>query len=295
MKKAKTYALLAIIVGGTVGFTLAGKFFSDNYEIKIQRKASAVAAAKSVIKFEKKLKLPSVWKSVNKSLFEEGVIDKTAFDNMYEQRGGMSQKMKDMLSPDSSGGVFITEENSALALNLLWALGLGNKNVILDEGPMVSKEYGGDASGFASTGGWSLAHGNPMDHYSKHAFISLSSEQQELVERVAKNIYRPCCNNSTYFPDCNHGMAMLGFLQLMAAEGAKEQELYDAALTLNAFWFPDTYETINAYLAAKGISKKDVSSQMLLGKAFSSSSGYRTVLSQVSQPSSNSRSGGCSV
>jgi hypothetical protein len=52
--------------------------------------------------------------------------------------------------------------------------------------------------------------------------IPLTAEQQALVEEVAAEIYRPCCNNSTLFPDCNHGMAMLGFLELLAC-GPKER------------------------------------------------------------------------
>ena len=58
-----------------------------------------------------------------------------------------------------------------------------------------------------------------MNHYSMHRFIVLTPEQQALVEKVSKGIYRPCCGNSVYFPDCNHGMAMLGLLELMASQG----------------------------------------------------------------------------
>ena len=64
-----------------------------------------------------------------------------------------------------------------------------------------------------------MAKGDAMEHYSKHALIALTAEEQDLVNRVSLNIYRPCCNNPTYFPDCNHGMAMLGLLELMAAQG----------------------------------------------------------------------------
>ena len=70
-------------------------------------------------------------------------------------------------------------------LNLLWALGLGNKNEILDNGPMTDKKYGG-AGRFASTGGWTLAQGDAMNHYSMHRFIGLTLEQQALVEKVSK-------------------------------------------------------------------------------------------------------------
>ena len=48
-------------------------------------------------------------------------------------------------------------------------------------------------------------------------------------ERAAPFVYRPCCDNATHFPDCNHGMAMLGLLELMAAQGASEEEMFAAA------------------------------------------------------------------
>ncbi|OGJ12805.1 hypothetical protein A2432_00040 [Candidatus Nomurabacteria bacterium RIFOXYC1_FULL_43_8] len=128
---------------------------------------------------------------------------------------------------------------------MLWALGLGNKNPILENGPMMTYSGAGlpaealaKAGNFASTGGWTLGKGNAMDHYSMHQFVTLTREQQDLVEKVAKNIYRPCCKNSTYFPDCNHGMAMLGLMEIMASQGASEPEMYKMSGEVNTLWFP---------------------------------------------------------
>ena len=158
---------------------------------------------------------------------------------------------------------------------------------------MVDKQYGG-ADKFASTGGWSLAVGNAMKHYSKHNLIQLNQEQQKLVEEVSKNIYRPCCDNATYFPDCNHGMAMLGLLQLMAAQGMNQQDMYKHALAVNSYWFPDTYVNIAKYMAKQGTSWDKVDPQEVLGKNYSSASGYRQILSQV-EPVKPAGGGGCGV
>ena len=144
---------------------------------------------------------------------------------------------KKLLYGKNNGHVAITAENSGMMLNMLWAFGLANKNPILENGPMMDPRYGG-AENFASTGGWTLAKGNTMNHYSMHQFVTLTPEQQILVERVAKNIFRPCCKNSTYFPDCNHGMAMLGLLELMASQGATETDMYRISGEVNALWFP---------------------------------------------------------
>lgn len=178
------------------------------------------------------------WNNLGMKMVEAGVIDKEKFENLYAERGGLSEVDKKLLYGVDNGNLVINSENSGVMLNMLWAFGLGNKNPILENGPMVDKQYGG-AGNFASTGGWTLARGNAMAHYNMHSFITLTPEQQAMVERVAKNIYRPCCKNSTYFPDCNHGMAMLGLLELMASQEASEDEMYKIATEVNSYWFPE--------------------------------------------------------
>ena len=134
-----------------------------------------------------------------------------------------------------------------------------------------------------------------MDHYSRHRFITLTPEQQALVEKVSKGIYRPCCGNSTHFPDCNHGMAMLGFLELMASQGVSEQDMWRAALTLNSYWFPNNYLTIASYMKNKGVDWKDVNPQEILGVDYSSSRGYAKIAAQVVAPKKQSGGSGCGV
>ena len=148
---------------------------------------------------------------------------------------------------------------------------------------MMNPAYGG-AGNFASTGGWTIAKGNAMEHYSKHKFFDLTSEQQALVDKVSRGIYRPCCGNPTSFPDCNHGMAMLGLLELMASQGVSEQDMWKTALVVNSYWFPDTYLTIATYMKDKGIDWKDVNPQEILGINYSSAQGYKNIVSQVVLP-----------
>lgn len=228
--------------------------------------------------------LPVQWGDLGKQLITAGVIDEEKFEQLYARRGGLTTEMKAMLQGENNGQVKITTENAGVVLNLLWALGLGSKNEILEKGPMTDKNFSGDgppAGGFASTGGWTLAKGDAMDHYSRHQFFSLTPEQQQIVERVSKNIYRPCCGNSTYFPDCNHGMAMLGLLELMASQGVSEKDMYRTALTVNVYWFPDTYLTIATYMKNKGIEWSDVNPQEILGVNYSSGQGYRQILAKM--------------
>ena len=244
--------------------------------------------------------LPAKWGDLGAKMASVGVIDKSKLEELYDSRGGLNDEERKLMEGLDNGYLKITPENSGFVLNLLWALGLGNKNEILDNGRRTDKKYGG-AGGFASTGGWTLADGDParngagaMNHYSKHRFIVLTPEQQILVERVSKGIYRPCCGNSVYFPDCNHGMAMLGLLEFMASQGVSEEEVYKAALALNSYWFPDTYLTIAKYLKSQGKDWNKTDPKEILGYNYSSGPGYQKLLEKIKNPEVKG-GGGCGV
>lgn len=223
-------------------------------------------------------------------LVKTGALDRDAFQSLYKSRGGFSDAEQTLIAEFDRGEISITEKNSGLLLNVLWAFGLANTNPILEEGPMRDARYGG-AGNFASTGGWGLAKGNAMDHYGKHPLVVLTGDQQLLVERASKNIFRPCCGNPAHFPDCNHGMAMLGALQILAAQGANEETLYRAALKLNAMWFPEQYANIERYAAARSMT---LDAKRILGAEFSSASGYQRLLAEL--PSNGRQAtGGCGL
>ena len=254
----------------------------------------ATAIDENLILPSEGVELPIVWSDLGKQMVEKGVIDAEQFEAIYAQRGGLDDEEKKILYSSDNGKIIMTPQNAGFLLNIFWALGLSNKNKILEEGPMVDPKYGG-AGNFASTGGWTIAKGDAMDYYSKYSFVSLTQEQQSLVEMVSKGIYRPCCGNSTYFPDCNHGMAMLGLLELMASRGVSEKEMYRIALKVNSYWFPDTYLTIAKYLLEiKRISFDKADPREILGKEYSSGSGYQAILKQVSPPD-NKGGGSCGV
>ncbi|HEY4497321.1 MAG TPA: hypothetical protein VJC20_00990 [Candidatus Paceibacterota bacterium] len=248
--------------------------------------------------------LPIRWGDLGAQLVNAGVIDSNKFKVIYEESGtftplesasltGFTDEYENLLLGQNDGQLKITEDNAGYLLNLFWALGLANKNPILDTGEMVNPEYGG-AQNFASTGGWTIAQGNAMDHYSRHKFFDLTDEQQALVDKISRGIYRPCCNNSTHFPDCNHGMAMLGLLELMASQGVSEQDMWKAALVVNSYWFPDTYITIASYMNNGRVDWKNVNPQEILGANYSSASGYAKIASQV--PAQPRRGGnGCGI
>ena len=227
------------------------------------------------------------WGNLGRRLIEAGVIDKDKFLNLYARRGTLSDADRALIDGISEGELKANQANANLLLNLFWALGLGNESPILEKGEMA--QYG-DTGNFASTGGWSLSKGDAMNHYSAHSFVALDSAEQALVEKVSKGIYRPCCDNSTHFPDCNHGMAMLGLLQLLAAQGATEDQMFAVALRMNMLWFPDQYRVIARYFETQGQDFSRVSPQVVLGKEYSSGSGYRRTASLI-PPDAERRSG----
>ena len=87
---------------------------------------------------------------------------------------------------------------------------------------------------------------------------------------------------------------MLGLLELMASQGVSEQDMYKAALTVNAYWFPDAYKAIAAYLQQKGADWRQVPAQKILSADYSSAAGLQNIMSQIETPSGGG-GGGCSV
>ena len=231
-----------------------------------------------------------------------GVIDLEKFKAAYSASGqDLDQEQLDILTKGSNTPVKITSLNSKFLLNFFWALGLSNKSSILDAGDMVKDGGLKGAARFASTGGWTLAKGDAMKYYSKANFIKLTPAQEKLVKEVASNIFRPCCNNSTAFPDCNHGMALLAVLELMASNGASEKEMYEAGKYFSAFWFPGNYYDLALYFKNKeGKNFADIDAKTLLGREFSSSSGWQAAKQWLSsegiieQPPKQG-GGGCGV
>lgn len=211
-------------------------------------------------------------------LIEGGVISYDAFAAIYEKSGNpLSAEQTEILKNGSDEEIIISAENAHYLLNFFWAVGLANKNSILTNGPMVQNSNG-QVERFASTGGWSLATKPIIELYASMDLIPLTADQQELVEEVAAAIYRPCCNNHTLFPDCNHGMAMLGILELMASQGATAHEMFEAAKYINAYWFPQqTLETAMYLKLNEGTDFVNTDAKLVVSDKLSSASGASMV------------------
>ncbi|MEK7526212.1 MAG: rhodanese-like domain-containing protein [Patescibacteria group bacterium] len=238
---------------------------------------------------ESGFELPIVWGKMGPELIKLGVIDLQKFEKLVQ----MTDDEKKILTQGSNEKIIINSRNSQFVVDILWAYGLAQKSAVYDEGPM-GKEYKKDAGSFASTGGWSLAKGNAMDHYNKHNLIALSDEQHQRIMAITKGIYRPCCGNPTSFPDCNHGMAALAAVELMVKAGLTDDEIYNNVLKLNSFWFGSTYMATATYFARQGTPWESVDAKEVLSQKYSSSKGAAEITKLVGDlPFQKPSAGGC--
>lgn len=219
------------------------------------------------------------WGDLGKELIDDGIMDKAKLAQSITGTETMPSDLEKYLD-GSNQKIELNERNAHFWLNVLWGLGLANKNDILDKGDMQTASDNNPAN-FASTGGYTLGKGDAMNYYSKYQYIELNDKQQKLVEEIAGNVYRPCCGNSTAFPDCNHGMAMLALIELMASQNYSKEQIYDTALKFNSLWFPQTYFDIAYHFEKAGRDYNKVSSQELLSKTFSSGQGYAVIAKEA--------------
>jgi hypothetical protein len=228
--------------------------------------------------------LPATFGDVGPQMLAAGAIDLQQFSRVYDQAGKpLTAAQQAILTLGSDEAVHIDHENAYFLLNFFWALGLVNDNPVLTEGPLV--EYSeGRIERFAATGGWTVGQKPPAELIASAAILHLNHEQQARMEEVAYNAYRPCCNNHTAFADCNHGMALLGLLQLMAAQDATVEEMFEAAKYVNAFWFPEqTLQMASFFQLNLGLAFAEVDPRVLVSPQISSATGYRNVQQWLAQ------------
>ena len=219
---------------------------------------------------------PGTWNNIGPKLIASGVIDLEKFRTLYESSGRpLTKEQITFFTEGSNETIYMTPENGHLILNTLWALGLVNKNNLLSEGPMGQYAKKGKAGNFASTGGWNLGTKPGGELLNSAEIITLTPEQQAIVERVATNSYRPCCNNPTSFPDCNHGAAALGLAELLASQNATEEQIMEAVKAANGIWFSRQYLELAIYFkATEGKDWKDVDPGVIVSQKYSSSTGW---------------------
>lgn len=228
--------------------------------------------------------LPFEFGMIGPELIGSGVISPWLFEEALSRSGSiMTSDQFAILDGSYEGNLRINFDNAHFLLNLLWALGLANDNPILSQGDIYELSDG-NIERFASTGGYKLTELPISEVFSNSTILKLSENQQRRVEKVASMIFRPCCDNPVIFPDCNHGMAMLGALELMASQDLSEDAMLDTAKKIHTFWFPQ--QTLEQAIYFNIVESKDfdtVEPERVLGPLFSSSNGYNELKKYLNQ------------
>ena len=281
--------IAAFLLGNLTGYTFGDRQSQNNPEelqpIVTAPEASVsdkngfdIAAVMQQVNPSEGFNLPVRYGDIGPRLIEAGAIEYISFAAVFENAGEpLTSSQIEILQKGSVEKIVITPENAHFLLNFFWAVGLANKNKILTEGPMVQRSEG-KIENFASTGGWTLGAKPVTELYASLDLIPLTPEQQARVEEVASGVYRPCCNNPTLFPDCNHGMAMLGLLELLASQDASVDEMFEAAKYMNAYWFPQqALETAIFLKSEKNQDFTQAEGRFLAGREIFSGTGFANV------------------
>lgn len=286
-----------IFATGAIQYYVSKKIFVSN----ISELSKTTQSTEEFVQILKQKVLPQSgyrlaveWNDLGVELLNTGAIDEEKYRELFINEE-ISLKHMWHLKNKSNDNMVISEGAARFMVNTLWALGLVNKSKILDEGSM-QKYSNGNIMNFASTGGWNLGAKDTQALYSSSEIIKLTPDQEALVEEIAQNIYRPCCGNHTEFPDCNHGMAALGYIQAAVKQGVNRERIYKDLLALNSFWFPQNYVELAAYLNKQGDDWEKADPKRLLSKEFSSSGGSSYIKQQIQDiPGFNVQGGGCSA
>lgn len=256
-------------VGGALFWASRSKTFEDY--LGARKDAAHAKLANRVIPRDGYETSVSFGESITR-LVGAGAISPGKFQSLYNRRGGLPEWVGRLFTTPSSEPIKLSLETAPYLLNLLWPLGISNKTEFNKKSPLNGKHL----SQYASTGGWKLGNANNgAVYFNQVEAIPLGETQEKDVLEVARNVYRPCCDNSTFFQDCNHGSAVLGLLELAASQGAASEDLFKLALIASAFWYPTQYvETALYFEQIEGKVWEEIDPKIILDKHLSSASGW---------------------
>lgn len=218
------------------------------------------------------IRTETVFGDAIQKLITAGVLDRRKYRAVYSAEGRVPAWVERSLMGNSFDPIILSAETAPYLLNLLWPLGLANKTKFNSASPLNTPNI----PNFASMAGWTLGREpNGAAYFNSVNAAPLTNDQDALTFVIASNSFRPCCDNSTLFQDCNHGSALLGLLELAASQGATERDLYWMARAANSYWFPDYYIRTAIYFAQTESRRWDeVDPKRIMGKRFSSLTGW---------------------
>lgn len=209
-------------------------------------------AGEAVIDMEQILKellperkvLSVTWQGIPFKLVERGIIDiekLKAYSSRYEQT--VTEDDLKIFQKDYNGNIEITAKNSVLVYNVLWAIGFAAKSPVLDYemekyGWETIQNLAGYYFSFANLGNGSTL---PQSGYNYFDFAILTSEQKDLVMKVAGQSAVPSCGVSLLLPDCSCAYAIDALILLMAGQNFSEGQIYQAMKDMYPYRYPGIY------------------------------------------------------
>ncbi len=212
--------------------------------------------------------IEATWGDTISKMVKAGVLDEGKLNSILSSRYGQSltaEQKKLLESENSNENLTINLNNGVFMMYILWVIGKDNDNPIQKNSPFA-KYFNNYDIGVGKAG------------YADTQLLSLTPEQQKIAENVALNSYRPCCGNPSGWPDCSHGFAALGLIELMASQGYSENEIFNAFVKFNSVWYPSTYVKNAIYFnITENKTWSEVDRKEVAGKQFSSASGTYAV------------------
>jgi len=272
------FILIIFTVGLGSGYLIGRRSSSAAASTAESQKVKEAAAMINQINPSEGYIIAATFGDIGPQMLSSGAIDLDKFTQIYTQGGHpLTDEQMNILTQGSNSKIVINQSNAQFLLNFFWAFGLVNQNPVLTEGQMMAKGKT-QVGRFASTAGWTIGAKPPIELFASTMIIPLTAEQQARLMEVATTVYRPCCNNPTHFPDCNHGMAMLGLLELMASQNATADEMFAAAKYVNAFWYSQQMlEVATFFKAAQNVDFDQADARKVVSNKYSSGSGFQTV------------------
>ncbi|MBI1978683.1 MAG: hypothetical protein HYS62_01320 [Candidatus Aenigmarchaeota archaeon] len=256
------YQILPLVLGDV--FTSTGAAVATNghdSDLDLETVVSQVLP-------EEGFTIDAIWEDSVSKMVKAGTLDIDKLNDILTKRYGqpLTEEQKKLLTSDySNEKLTINSKNAVFMMYVLWALAKDNDNQILHDSPFA--QYFEDYDiGVGKAG------------YGDTKLIDLTPEQQEIAKYAALNSYRPCCGNPTGHPDCSHGFSALGLIELMAEQGYTKEQIFDAFVKFNSYWFPSTYIQDALYFKlAENKDWSDVDRELVAGKQYSSLSGSYAV------------------
>jgi hypothetical protein len=219
---------------------------------------------------KKGITINAVWGNVVQDMIKKGVLDVNKLRATLQQRYGIQlgpEEEKILTTPNLNEKITINSDNAVFLMYIFGILAKHNNNPIIHNSPFKIPRIFSDAG---------------RDGWGDVDLITLTPEQQAIVEYTSSNSYRPCCGQPTSRPDCTHGFSLLGLQELMASQGFSKEEIFKASVVFNSYWFPANYIYDAIYFkVAENKDWHQVDPAVIMSRDYSSISGAMKVQSYL--------------